>query len=135
MAILTVCTVIVVFCLSLMVAGLFGWNCYLLMKNETSMENYENEVTAAKKKQPVRQLVAPPCCPACIECSRMPQPIDLPLQVKHPYNLGCVRNIKSVMGPYPFLWLLPMPPVGNLYHYERHRDFEDEEMQPLDHSV
>ena len=48
-----VTTVIVVFCLSLMVAGLFGWNFWLVSKNETSQENYDKEVQAARAKKRV----------------------------------------------------------------------------------
>jgi len=100
---LILCTVIVVFCLSLMVAGLFGWNVWLVARNETSQENYDKEVASAKARRPVR----------------------------HPYDLGCVRNIKAVMGPHPWLWLVPVGPVGNILRYEKNRDFDEAEMKPL----
>ena len=70
-------TVVIIFCLSLMVAGLFGWNFYLLMRGETSIENYENETASVKAKK----------------------------KVQHKYDLGFIRNIKSVMGPSPLMWM------------------------------
>lgn len=60
-----------------MVAGLFGWNFYLLVRGETSIENYENETASIKAKK----------------------------KVQHKYDLGCLRNIKSIMGPSPLMWM------------------------------
>lgn len=34
-------------------------------------------------------------------------------EVKYPYNIGIYKNIKSVLGPNPFLWLWPQKMQGD----------------------
>mmetsp|Transcript_553 Transcript_553/g.1336 ORF Transcript_553/g.1336 Transcript_553/m.1336 type:complete len:328 (+) Transcript_553:31-1014(+) len=108
-------TVIIVFCLSLMVAGLCGWNLWLLAKNETSLENYDNEVAASRGKRAKRRLEKGLACTESeLEAAKTKKP------ARHPYNLGLYRNIKSVMGPSWWLWMVPVHPVGPMMAFERH---------------
>jgi len=48
-------TAIIVFMLTFMLGGLAGWNIYLLLKNQTALENYDLDV--ASQRQQVRGVV------------------------------------------------------------------------------
>ncbi|KAJ1476647.1 DHHC palmitoyltransferase-domain-containing protein [Baffinella frigidus] len=82
-------TEIVVFCLMLMIGGLGGWNAYLILKNQTTMENYDVSTKSRGKRKH-----------------------------RHIYDLGTYRNIQSLMGRSPLLWLLPLDPGNDPLKYE-----------------
>jgi hypothetical protein len=57
-------TGIVVFMLTFMLGGLAGWNMYLVMKNQTALENYDLDVARHQfsKVSPMATLFSSPLC-------------------------------------------------------------------------
>ena len=98
-AALLVGSAIIVFMLLFMLGGLAGWNIYLLFKNQTALENYDLDVSF----NPPRRYGAPAPKP------RKPR--------VHRFDRGMYKNLQSVLGANPALWLLPVgdPSSGRLH--------------------
>mmetsp|Transcript_2874 Transcript_2874/g.6633 ORF Transcript_2874/g.6633 Transcript_2874/m.6633 type:complete len:309 (-) Transcript_2874:123-1049(-) len=76
-------TLIIIICLTLMLGSLFGWNVYLMMRNQTSLENYDIEVAPSRSRGKAKKG-------------------------KHRYDMGTYKNLQSVLGMSPLIWLLPI---------------------------
>ncbi|CAO3684494.1 unnamed protein product [Umbelopsis ramanniana] len=71
------------------VAVLSGYHTYCLATNTTTIEGWERgETITVKHKGKIRKI-------------------------KHPYNTGKINNIKAVLGPNAFLWILPQQMTGD----------------------
>ncbi|KAF9778223.1 zf-DHHC-domain-containing protein [Thelephora terrestris] len=81
--------------------GIFSlYHFYCLMGNSTTIEGWEKDkVATLVRRGEIRE-------------------------VKFPYNLGRVKNIKAVLGPNPLLWCWPTAPPGDGLSYEIIQDGE-----------
>jgi hypothetical protein len=50
---------------------------------------------------------------------------------RHPYDLGVIANIQSVMGSSPLTWFIPTKSAMDGVHYETYKDMRSHEMVPL----
>mmetsp|Transcript_10892 Transcript_10892/g.21889 ORF Transcript_10892/g.21889 Transcript_10892/m.21889 type:complete len:251 (-) Transcript_10892:21-773(-) len=98
-------TEIIVICLTLMLGSLCWWNVYLMVRNQTSIENYDIEAAPSRHRVRGKRL-------------------------KHRYDMGTFKNMQSVLGHSPLLWLLPVskdpPPSGSS---SRGNECDDERLE------
>ncbi|KAI8919025.1 DHHC palmitoyltransferase-domain-containing protein [Powellomyces hirtus] len=87
-----ICNLLVLFLLLLTVGILSGYQVYYTSQNITTIESFENERIETLVRQ--GKLAAG----------------DVPV---YPYDLGVYRNFQTVLGPHPWLWLLPLPAPGD----------------------
>ncbi|WWD01164.1 hypothetical protein V866_008103 [Kwoniella sp. B9012] len=50
-------------------------------------------------------------------------------EIRYPYSIGLVKNVKSVLGPNPFLWLWPQPMRGDGLSFPVNPDAGDPNVQ------
>jgi palmitoyltransferase len=64
------------------------WQIHLLMRNKTTIEDWDFEDLKQEAKKEGKSIV-------------------------FPYDIGIVENVKQIMGRNPLLWLLPTKPEGD----------------------
>jgi len=90
--------------ITLMVYMFFGWNTYLLLTNQTSIENHINSEINIRLKYRKKK--------------KNSENGDK-VQFRHIYNVNMVDNVKNVLGDRVLLWFLPTDPTGSDgYHFK-----------------
>ncbi|KAI9637964.1 Palmitoyltransferase PFA4 [Dioszegia hungarica] len=88
--------------------GMFSmYHLYLASGNSTTIEGWEKDkVATLVRRGKIREI-------------------------KYPYNIGFLDNIKSVLGPNPLLWLWPQPMRGDGLSYPVNPEAGDSHVQYL----
>jgi len=83
----------------LLVVGIFSiYHFWCLCSNTTTIEGWEKDKAAVlRRKGRIKEI-------------------------KYPYDLGCMRNIKATMGDKVMFWCWPQTAKGDGMHYEAGRD-------------
>jgi hypothetical protein len=82
--------------ISCMIFMFFGWNTYLLITNQTSIESHMNGDIKNDLHRQKKQT-----------------------KYHNPYELSVIHNISAVLGKNKFTWFIPvLPDVGDGIHYE-----------------
>jgi palmitoyltransferase len=97
-------TVIIGGCLGLLVLGLLGWNMWLIVHNQTTIENYDVEVQSHKAQREGRVY-------------------------RHIWDIGLRRNMQSVFGIRPSMWLIPVRPETNGLDYVSIHDLNNQSIE------
>jgi palmitoyltransferase len=84
-------------CLSVALCLLFGWHCYLVVNNKTTIEHYEG----------VRSRVVGPKPGAGEDGAGDGGYAPSLDKVSHPYSLGVRANLREILGRRVACWLAP----------------------------
>ena len=85
------------FPLTIALALLFGWHCYLVVNNKTTIEHYEG----------VRSKLLPDSGGDEANLRLVPPLHPLHPGVEHPYSLGLWANLREILGANVSCWLAP----------------------------